>query len=129
MAVNPTIWFHLEPSRELWKRVTLRSGHFSSRLPQATAGYRRLISASFVFFVACEVCRACNSTPAYRMISSLVNVLLNTTHYTGQQNIKIRRHKTHKPPHIYIVGPCHHGMARPQIADGGTASDMEGSCE
>jgi hypothetical protein len=27
------------------------------------------------------------------------------------------------------VGPCHHGMARPQIADGGTASDMEGSCE
>jgi hypothetical protein len=27
------------------------------------------------------------------------------------------------------VGPCHHGMARPQFADGGTASDMEGSCE
>jgi hypothetical protein len=27
------------------------------------------------------------------------------------------------------VGPCHHGMARPQAADGGTASDMEGSCE
>ena len=27
------------------------------------------------------------------------------------------------------VGPCHHGMARPQVADGGTASDMEGSCE
>ena len=27
------------------------------------------------------------------------------------------------------VGPCHQGMARPQIADGGTASDMEGSCE
>jgi hypothetical protein len=27
------------------------------------------------------------------------------------------------------VGPCHHGMARPQLADGGTASDMEGSCE
>ena len=26
-------------------------------------------------------------------------------------------------------GPCHHGMARPQVADGGTASDMEGSCE
>jgi len=26
-------------------------------------------------------------------------------------------------------GPCHDGMARPQIADGGTASDMEGSCE
>ena len=27
------------------------------------------------------------------------------------------------------VGPCHHGMARPQVADGGTASDMEGSSE
>jgi hypothetical protein len=23
------------------------------------------------------------------------------------------------------VGPCHHGMARPQVADGGTASNME----
>ena len=28
-----------------------------------------------------------------------------------------------------FVGPCHHGMARPQVADGGTASGMEGSCE
>jgi hypothetical protein len=27
------------------------------------------------------------------------------------------------------VGPCHHCMARPQVADGGTSSDMEGSCE
>jgi hypothetical protein len=27
------------------------------------------------------------------------------------------------------VGPCHHGMARPQVAAGGTASYMEGSCE
>jgi hypothetical protein len=27
------------------------------------------------------------------------------------------------------VGPCHHGMAPPQVADGGTAFDMEGSCE
>jgi hypothetical protein len=26
------------------------------------------------------------------------------------------------------VGPCHHGMERPQVADGGTASNMEGSC-
>jgi hypothetical protein len=23
----------------------------------------------------------------------------------------------------------HHGMARPQVADGGTASSMEGNCE
>ena len=28
-----------------------------------------------------------------------------------------------------LVGPCHHGMARPQVADRGTASDKEGSCE
>ena len=28
-----------------------------------------------------------------------------------------------------FVGPCHHGMARPQVADRGTASDMGGSCE
>ena len=40
----------------------------------------------------------------------------------------------HAGRHIRIdicvfVGPCHHGMARPQVADGGTASDMEGSCE
>jgi hypothetical protein len=27
------------------------------------------------------------------------------------------------------VGPCHYGMARPQVAGGGTASYMEGSCE
>ena len=30
---------------------------------------------------------------------------------------------------IEYTGPCHHGMARPQVADEGTASDMEGSCE
>jgi hypothetical protein len=34
-----------------------------------------------------------------------------------------------KPEKPMNVGPCHHGMARPQVADGGTASDMEGSCE
>ena len=28
-----------------------------------------------------------------------------------------------------FVGPCHHGMARPRVADGGMASDMEGICE
>ena len=27
------------------------------------------------------------------------------------------------------VGPSHHGMARPQVVDGGTASNMEGSYE
>ena len=28
-----------------------------------------------------------------------------------------------------FVGLCHHSMARSQVADGETASDMEGSCE
>jgi len=28
-----------------------------------------------------------------------------------------------------LCSPCHHGMARPQVADRGTASDKEGSCE
>jgi len=27
------------------------------------------------------------------------------------------------------AGPCHNGMARPQVVDGRTASNMEGSCE
>ena len=52
-----------------------------------------------------------------------------------------RTRKSYKPSSIitdiavansYIpmkVGPCHHGMARPRVADGGTASNMEGSCE
>jgi hypothetical protein len=26
-------------------------------------------------------------------------------------------------------GSCHHGMARPQVAFGGTVSNMESSCE
>ena len=34
-----------------------------------------------------------------------------------------------KGPHPHAVGPCHHGMARPQVAERGTASDNEGSCE
>ena len=29
----------------------------------------------------------------------------------------------------HAVGRCHHGMARPQVADRVTASDMEGGCE
>jgi hypothetical protein len=30
---------------------------------------------------------------------------------------------------VWQVGPCQHGMAHPQVADGGTASSMEGSYE
>jgi hypothetical protein len=32
----------------------------------------------------------------------------------------------HSVPSMWVR---RHGMARPQVADGGTASDMEGSCE
>jgi hypothetical protein len=28
-----------------------------------------------------------------------------------------------------LLGPCHHCMAHPQLADGGMASSMEDSCE
>jgi hypothetical protein len=31
--------------------------------------------------------------------------------------------------HPMNIRPCPHGMARPQVADRGNASDMEGSCE
>ena len=31
--------------------------------------------------------------------------------------------------YILVVGPCHHGMASPQFADRGTASDKVGSRE
>ena len=28
-----------------------------------------------------------------------------------------------------VLGPCHHGMVRPRVVDGGSASSMEGSCK
>jgi len=30
---------------------------------------------------------------------------------------------------LWLVGPYHHAMARPQVADRETASNMGGSCE
>jgi len=42
---------------------------------------------------------------------------------------ELNTYKKVKHPCTYVVGPCHHGMARPQVADRGTASDKEGSCE
>jgi len=37
-------------------------------------------------------------------------------------------YRIHKCP-PWLVGPRHHGMARSQVVDGGTASNMEASCE
>jgi hypothetical protein len=31
--------------------------------------------------------------------------------------------------HLHECRSCHHGMARPQVADGGTAFYMVGTCE
>jgi len=36
---------------------------------------------------------------------------------------------THTHTYIHVVGPCHNGMAHSQVADRGTAFDMEGSWE
>ena len=30
---------------------------------------------------------------------------------------------------MWSVGPCHYDMARPRIADGGTAYSTEGNCK
>jgi len=35
----------------------------------------------------------------------------------------------HSELYSVLVGPCHHDMARPQVADRGTVSDKKGSCE
>ena len=43
--------------------------------------------------------------------------------------VKVQRLSYVMPIFTVLVGPCHHGMARPQVADRGTASDKEGSCE
>jgi len=42
-------------------------------------------------------------------------------------NTKVYSRQLHIQWHV--VGPCHHGMARPQIAVRGTAFNMEDSCE
>jgi hypothetical protein len=44
----------------------------------------------------------------------------------------LRLRMEEQPPIWWVavnVGPCHHGMARLHVADGGTSSYMECSCE
>ena len=67
---------------------------------------------------------------------NILNIKFNILRIT---NFKLLKQKRKVNKHLFLlfvitfrpceVGPCHHGMARPQVADGGTASDMEGSCE
>ena len=57
-----------------------------------------------------------------------VNAIL---YFKFKLQLKCRNNKNYSSIFVYSmnVGPCHHGMARPQVADGGTTSNMEGSCE
>jgi hypothetical protein len=59
--------------------------------------------------------------------------LINNRSCSSCESLKVGEACRHFLVAVYYetinVGPCHHGMARPQAADGGTASYMEGSCE
>ena len=92
------------------------------------AGYRRLISASFVFFATCELCRACNSILAYQMISSRIKVHFSTTHYTGHQIIEIRRHKNFKSYIIFLYHMSCHGSGRRRTFTTGARIQLQGTC-
>ena len=41
--------------------------------------------------------------------------------------LRVKKFKLHFWSYFKYL--LHHGMARPQVEDGGTASDIEGSCE
>jgi hypothetical protein len=65
------------------------------------------------------------SFPTYRSPFSS-----HTNSVTASKNVNITSAFIQcKGPDPVLVGPCHHGMARPRILDRGTASDKEGSCE
>jgi hypothetical protein len=74
--------------------------------------------------------RKCDNTvvveKAQQLFTVLHSVIVTSPLCQSVIYIYIYTDCTHRHTH---VGPCHHGMARPQVADGGTASDMEGSCE
>jgi len=54
---------------------------------------------------------------------------LNRPHISCVQDVFIPTFYLSTTCVVHVVGPCHHGMARPQVADKGTASDKKGSCE
>jgi hypothetical protein len=62
--------------------------------------------------------------------SKCLRVCLSITlHLTTNKKTLMLTLTVVKYPVSMYVGPCHHGMARSQVADGGTASYMEGGCE
>jgi len=75
------------------------------------------------------------ASPAHKMSSECVThcCLTNlSTETCSNFQGKVLNHRHFVQVKYYstvLVGPCHHGMARPQVADRGTASDKEGSCE
>jgi hypothetical protein len=53
---------------------------------------------------------------------------LHTEYWESEGKIPLAKYRR-RCKDAMDVGPCRHGMARPQVADGGTVSYMEGSCE
>jgi hypothetical protein len=70
--------------------------------------------------------RVSSSVISYSLKMTSVRVLVLRICNIYHSQCKVMENNTKVP---CFVGPCHHGMARPQVADGGTASDMEGSSE
>ena len=65
-----------------------------------------------------------NNLNSGKIIVELIKAEFDPGHSTRAFGI-LEEHKARG----HDVGPCHHGMARPRVADGGMASYMEGSCE
>ena len=68
--------------------------------------------------VAFHRCYVLNSTPCFVSLACLM-----------EDFWKVDKFCSVVSQNTVLVGPCHHGTARPQVADRGTASDKEGSCE